>query len=872
MQQRISLRPVTATLLVTFLLLAVFSCTPKVSPEQQLADSLLVKAREAIGRQQYLHGKEILQQALVLDRAMNRTQQLAEEGRLLGDIYVTAAEFDSALFFYNQSYEHYKLLGDRQAARSLTVDIGNLHRWMGDERKAYDVYSEALRLARVFKDSGTVREIQWYLLPVCRALGFEEEQSRIIVDLQNLYTSSHDLRMLSRVRFESGLSMLHSDRYVRAVDEFLQTLSLSDQARDSLLAISTLLHLAISYDALNRQPDAFHTFTEALKRADITRGAQGLREEMLIRVGNIYLRARRFDDAARFYRVALSSSVSAENKLGEGYLYLHLGHCDVQKSRDDAIKKYESALEMFDALSYAPGSIYARVSLGYALQRASRYTDALANFTAAVEMQDALMWTPHKLDLYRNCEEAFYSFHDGSVYDAAIQLLLQLGRYDEAFWYAERKKGKGILNALSPMQVHARDSVLAVALARYNHARSRRIGAERQFTKLMISIPREKDLFEVVLARLERAGREVDAAAAGVMKEKKALQPAVNVAAAGLAEVQRLLPRGTALITHIPTQRSLYVFVVTNSRAAVQVAAVEKQRLGRDVAEFTYALEKRNHIPDTLRAEQAAADRQIQELTSRLYGAFIRPIEGLLSGISKVIVCPDEVLAPLPVHALRSPMPRSRYVGELFDLSYLPSALSLSMESSQPRADIEVVGLGHPGRTDWDVEYELRDIRAFYKDARLYFNERASLSSLLNEHGDVIHLAADFSYNPDAPGNSFLLLSDGKSAEITREVRLGQLFLLPPFPIVIISDLSGTAQRVELQRPMLFLMNGSGYLFINSYVPARKTKKFFGEILYTTLLGGGRPQGAYRKALAEMIGKPEYSSPHVWAPFFLWGK
>jgi hypothetical protein len=95
---------------------------------------------------------------------------------------------------------------------------------------------------------------------------------------------------------------------------------------------------------------------------------------------------------------------------------------------------------------------------------------------------------------------------------------------------------------------------------------------------------------------------------------------------------------------------------------------------------------------------------------------------------------------------------------------------------------------------------------------------------------------------------------------------------LPPFPTIIVSNLVERRSGIEAALPMILLMNGTGGAGLTSYDPARKTRKFFGEMFYTTLLAGTTGQQAFRQVQLEMIKAKEYSSPHVWAPFFLWGK
>jgi CHAT domain-containing protein len=174
--------------------------------------------------------------------------------------------------------------------------------------------------------------------------------------------------------------------------------------------------------------------------------------------------------------------------------------------------------------------------------------------------------------------------------------------------------------------------------------------------------------------------------------------------------------------------------------------------------------------------------------------------------------------------------------------------------------------------TSWDVEYELRDIRAFFKEARLFFGPQATLATLQREHGDVTHLAVEVQYNEATPWTASMILSDGKSLTSRATVLLGECTAFPASPAVIVSNLSaGQASAHTVLAPLL-LANGSGLVIMNAYTPSRKAKKVFGEAFYTSLLGGTNARSALRKAQGEMIRNPEFSSPLVWGTFFLWGQ
>jgi CHAT domain-containing protein len=184
----------------------------------------------------------------------------------------------------------------------------------------------------------------------------------------------------------------------------------------------------------------------------------------------------------------------------------------------------------------------------------------------------------------------------------------------------------------------------------------------------------------------------------------------------------------------------------------------------------------------------------------------------------------------------------------------------------------DVVGLGHPGKTSWDVEYELRDIRAFYKDARLYFGRQASLGTIQRERGDLLHLALDLRYSARSPENAYTLLADPKARGLVKEIRWGEFLTAPAFPTTVVSHLQADSISIDQVLPTLFLMNGSSSVIVNSHPLSRKAKKVFGELFYTSLLAGKTAEGAYRQALLEMIKNKEYATPHIWAPFSLWGR
>ena len=83
-------------------------CDRGPSPEEKHADSTLEKAKEALDQGRHAESRKLLLTALALDQELDRDRQMAEETELLGNSYFAAADYDSALFYYNQATEYYR--------------------------------------------------------------------------------------------------------------------------------------------------------------------------------------------------------------------------------------------------------------------------------------------------------------------------------------------------------------------------------------------------------------------------------------------------------------------------------------------------------------------------------------------------------------------------------------------------------------------------------------------------------------------------------------------------------------------------------------------------------------------------------------------
>ena len=135
-----------------------------------------------------------LLEAIELQRQDGRPENIATMLEALAGSYTIVGDVDSALAYLNRSIEARRSLADRAAVRRLTLQIAELHRQMGDDRRAMDMYVETLRLARLFKDQDGVREVLRAMLPSYRALDDADGERLAIVELRESATAARRRR------------------------------------------------------------------------------------------------------------------------------------------------------------------------------------------------------------------------------------------------------------------------------------------------------------------------------------------------------------------------------------------------------------------------------------------------------------------------------------------------------------------------------------------------------------------------------------------------------------------------------------------------------------------------------------------------------
>ncbi|MBI5473903.1 MAG: CHAT domain-containing protein [Ignavibacteriae bacterium] len=851
-------------LAVLFAVSVLIGCGDDNELMHQRATLVFDKAKGALARGDHLATRRLLLESIALDDVLGERERRAEGLLLLGENYAAAARFDSALELYRAAREAYRGIADNHGIRAATLAIAHAQTLCENFPAASTTLLEALRVEQARNDTVSANALKWALIPVVHALGDVEFERRTLNEQLASSQRRNDLLNQSRAYLERGRSSLAYNDFSAALQDFVASLSLARRAGNSLAIIIALNHAAIAQDRMGNQTAAFRSFADAIRLADTAKGVAREREEILLRVGNIYLTRKKFSQARTYFNFALRSAIRTQNKLNEAYALLQLGHCDRAERRIDATREYEAGAELLAHVGLPAANAYAHSCLGQNAMQNTRLSEALEYFRNAVANFDSSFASRDENDLYVNCERA--GNNGTSYYDDLIDLLLQLGMNDEAFRYAEQKTLMIWMKSFPALTINTKDERLNSAFETFADARRQYIGTERQLAVAAALRSESQALaaeLKNVLARTSQRLRELgDSIAATNARYNAAVLPQQLT----LRDVSKFLPAGSALVDYIPTENSLYAFLVTNQSSAVRVAAVEKSKFIAAANELNTLLAQSTHeLPPST---QTQLDRRTRVLSAQLYGMLLQPIERELQGATRLYVALPVDLPLIPVHALQKQETRASYVIEQLSVRYLPDVSTLALKGTPLHTPPSVIGFGNAGSTSWDVEYELSDTRTLSRDARLYFGRDASVRTLRQVHGDVLHMAVELRVFPSDLPQSYVVLSGGKEYATLRYERLGEFFGISPFPVLVVSNLSARPPHAII--PRIVRMNGTGDVVMNTFVPTRKAKKFFVGLFYANLLAGNSAEAAYRNALLEMIKNKEYAALHAWAAFALW--
>jgi tetratricopeptide (TPR) repeat protein len=217
-----------------------------------------------------------------------------------------------------------------------------------------------------------------------------------------VYQRTAQLESLANNAIKNGIDRYIEKDYEGAAKEFKRAIGL---APNSSYAPDAADYLANSYIKLGQTEDAVKAYQTAIR-------LNPFRDDMHIKLGNLYYAEEKYQEAEKAYQEAVRINPAANNHYALGQVYL-------------ATERYTEAENRFnEVLRLTPDSPNGNFGIGQALSMQERYEDAIRQFEEAIE-KDAELYDAHV--------EMGYAYADMGDMEAAQDLVhyLELQEQDD---------------------------------------------------------------------------------------------------------------------------------------------------------------------------------------------------------------------------------------------------------------------------------------------------------------------------------------------------------------------------------------------------------------------------------------------------------
>jgi hypothetical protein len=428
-------------------------------------------------------------------------------------------------------------------------------------------------------------------------------------------------------------------------------------------------------------------------------------------------------------------------------------------------------------------------------------------------------------------------------------------REEEALKVVEFARAKYLANTFQNIEVSLRHPGLKQQTKEVQSMLYKTKLLEAEYTARLANSERSSDTKELNALRVQinEAKKTLRTDSWKIINTHSNYETLVLTSPINVATLRRYVPPGALAIEFLPTDEQLYIFALTRSQLLVRSSMVSRDSLMKLMLEYRKLLQDPSVFSGEASDESVISMTRFAVLSTQLYDFLLRPVDDLFD--RSLIIAESQEIDGFPFHAIERQDRKGNitYVIEMTSVDYMPSLASLRYHSTATSHIQEVVAFGNPTGKNWSVDYELRDIRSFFKGATVMVGLETSWDNLKSVNADILQISTEF------------------SRQQSTTVPFEKLSELEAIPVIILSNYYGQGEGLSAEHALLLRLNGTSDIFLNAWLADRKAAKFFSEYFFTHLANGLAPGDAYRQALLNLIRIREVSHPRSWGQFFHFG-
>ncbi|MGA9407296.1 MAG: CHAT domain-containing protein [Bacteroidota bacterium] len=887
------------SLIIPALWLSLYGCDIGQDNEDPVVKSqdLRTAAVEYINEHDYLHAEQVLSEIIPLDQQLQQWNRLAEDRSTTAKIQASLGLFSAAIENYTEAWKYYRQVGDHAAeVRSMNA-LGNLSVGLGDFENGINMLSDALEVSKLSSNN--------------------EPDPETSMNLGNAFLRSGQYES-ALDQFAAALAVFNKRRYspaiVRALSRVGYTYGKLGKRAEALGAYATVENIINSvpnvivkgdfnYDrgrtleSLGEWTPAAQSFhdgigiLENLPRNEKNEETNDLLILLYTALGKVYAHNFAYELAEQSFIEGYSLAKDSGKKIAIGYLLIAIADCERkihavspdQQASIAAGTYYEQAMTLFSRIGNVSGEAFANYKLGTMKEEEGNTDAALMLYRRAFEL------CSDQAGEFNNWaeDEEYFGLREGAIkegipfiretfwYEPLVVALAREGRAEEALDIYEQGKAKFFSTQLRSFPYEFREKTtgqVVESMQRQMQTLSVK-EAELEYQKGLNTNQRDAERIASLANEVTSTSDELSNAASALTQKYPQLEILFRTPTVQESELRSALPYGTVVLDYLIAGDRIVIFVISfdgmGRQMPVNIVEVPayKDIVLQKVRQYNVMLD--DHLRSIATEHFQTTD--FERLSEELYNYFLRPVERFF--VQRVVIIPPREMEGISFHSFtRSTSEGVKPLIEMVDVSYLPYLWAVKGLQPPLRSTNTVIVVGNPRGNNWPLDFELRDVRSFFREATVFVSQNANEKLLFNSFGDVLQLSTDFATDTLFPGRSTFVLSSGSITDPDAYIPIANFLRLYPFPVVYLSDQQTSTCGLTAIHASLLMMNGSSNIILTMKPSESKASKFFSEKFYSVLAKGGNVNDAYRSAVVAMSKSPNFNAPYQWSQFYKFGK
>ena len=809
---------------------------------------------------QFAEAERSLAEAIEIYSAIDAEQSLIHAYSSLCDIQTQSGKFSSALHSLTTLRDLYRRRGDKAGEIRSMVEIGRVHLLLGNIDDAIVHLKEANLNSDLYEVNDQNALSQLYLgMSYASSL-----QPRIAApyfsQASALFLVHNDLPHTLKAITGAIHSLLQIGEEAEAYRYLTQYENIVLTGASAVNSSEAYAQCGFAFLKNERWETAKACFDKAAA-SPFPSSADGMaRIAPYLGIGEILFQNFAFVEAQQNFIKAYSIAKNHSHIAAQAYLMVRIADCEVKKSifgltQERSIRSmqfYEHAQSLFARAGIPLGEAIVLQRIGTVKEAAGDHNSAIVYYKRAfekfVDVSGTANSAPNEVDPaalipWNRSETDAYHSHA----ERLIALLIKERKYSDALSTIERCRAYRIRDDMAAQHLKFREPLKDSLYSAWANAFS----VQRTLSSELARFTKAHD-HEYYL-RLQRNVADEQRAGSESLRKIIERYPEFGILSAGTLSSARV-PISTTVLRYFITGDACWVFVV---REGKEITALKVSSYG------SILTDKMNRYMDGI-AMGNTPSGVFPVLSEELYTVLIQPVEQF--GSQRFVIIPPDGFEKFPFHALSK---NGKPLMEMIEVSYLPSMYFMKQSVSMPNIVTNIAAFGFSSDTRWGLEFELRDIRSFFRNVSLYLNQSATLEQLEDISGEVLHLSTRFG---STIGNEqTFVLSDGTASLMGITVPVSQFTAVHPFPIVVLNDITPRGNSITGLHSLLWLLNGSAAVITNEFPLTPKGSRIFVENFYAGYSATLNQFHAYRKAMVELNTQANGTGHSLSSSYFYYG-